>query len=617
MNGKALSSKAISILLLAAALAGCTDNPLETAAPTAAVSTETTAKEPKAAPAPSIPASSSVTYDNYDLSTDWQSKNPNYIELKDSSASLKGTGAALSGNQIMIMQSGVYVISGKMDNGQIIVDTENKGTVQLVLNGMELTRSDSSAIYVKKADKTVITLAEGSRNTVSDGKNYKKMDAEDEPNAAIYSKDDLTVNGAGSLTIAGNFKDGLTSRDDLKIAGGNIIIRSVDDGILGRDLVAVKEGTLSIEAGGDGIKATNDADGSKGNIALEGGTFTIKSGNDGIQAETSVLIAGGSYTLTAGGGSAKVTKKTGNTASDQESFKGIKAGSDLTIAGGTFKLDTADDGLHSNNSLTVAGGEILIDSGSKGVHADASLTIDGGKTTVTKSYEGLESKLITVNGGETRVISTDDGVNVTAGNEGGPGSKSGSRNEFHVKGGYIAVNSTSDGLDANGSIYISGGTVVVSGPTVGNMGTGALDYDGVLEMTGGTLVSASSLGRAHAPSANTKQYAISMSFPKVQEAGTIVSLKDSNDETIATFAPVKPFQSMVISSPKLKKDASYTLYTGGTSTGNANDGFYDGGTSQAGTKLVSFTIKDMITWLNESGVTTSGSSRGASRPRGQ
>lgn len=157
---------------------------------------------------------------------------------------------------------------------------------------------------------------------------------------------------------------------------------------------------------------------------------------------------------------------------------------------------------------------------------------------------------------------------------------------------------------------------MVSGPTVANMGTGALDYDGVLEVTGGTLISASGTGKAESPSASTTQYSISMNFPTVQQAGTIVTLKDGSNKTIATFAPVKPFQTVVISSPELKKDGSYTLYTGGTSTGTVADGFYSGGDNQGGTKVVSFTVSNVITWLNESGVTTAPSNRGGGGAKG-
>jgi hypothetical protein len=165
-----------------------------------------------------------------------------------------------------------------------------------------------------------------------------------------------------------------------------------------------------------------------------------------------------------------------------------------------------------------------------------------------------------------------------------------------------------DSLDANGSIYMTGGTVVVSGPTADN--NAALDYDGTFEMTGGFLVAAGSSGMAQAPSDTSKQYSIIMTYPQIQQAGTIVNLQDSNGKTIATFTPEKSYQTVVISSPELKKDSSYTLYSGGTATGSTVNGLYTGGEYKGGTKVVDFKVATSVTWLNESGVTTARSGHG-------
>lgn len=350
----------------------------------------------------------------------------------------------MKNSKITITKAGVYVVSGKLDNGQIIVDVQDKGTVRLVLNGVQINCADNAPIYLKNAGKTIISLQEGTENIISDGTKYVLSDAStDEPNAAIFSKDNLTINGTGKLTVYGNYNNGITSKDDLKITGGNIRIYSADDGIMGRDIVAVKEGSITVESKGDAIKSTNDTD------------------------------------------------------------------------------------TTSNNRL-------------------------------------------------------------------------------NINGGYLAVNSMGDGLDANGSIYMTKGTVVVSGPTANN--NGALDYDGTFEMTGGFLIAAGSSGMAQAPSEQSTQNSIIMTYPQTQQAGTIVNLKDSKGNTLATFAPKKNYQTVVISSPELKKNSVYTLYSGGSSSGNENDGLYTDGEYKNGTKIVDFTISNSVTWLNESGVTTSRSS---------
>ncbi len=584
--------------------------------------------------------SSMIKYDEDDYYSDWENANPVYIKLNGTTATVSGSGAAVSGSTVTISAAGVYAISGSLTNGQVVVDSKDEGTVRLVLNGAEITCSNNAPIYIKNAGKTVISLPAGTSNQVTDGKEYVFADAEtDEPSAAIFSKDDLTINGTGSLKVNANYNDGITSKDDLKIMAGSIQIKSADDGVVGKDVVAVKEGTINIEAGGDGIKSTNDTDSEKGFIALQGGNYTLTTGADGIQAETSMLISGGEYNITTNGGSANGTKKsndngqfnpmdrqgantngnannnasgatTTTTESDTESqsAKALKVSADLTITGGTFNIDSADDAIHSNNSVTIENGEFTLKTGDDGIHADSALTVKGGKIDLEKSYEGLESTVITIDGGTIHITASDDGIN---GSDGSSSDANGPQGQFSasedvkvvINGGEITVNASGDGLDSNGSITMTGGTVIVNGPT--DNGNGPLDYNGTFEMSGGFLIAAGSSGMAQAPSTESAQYSIAMTYSQAQKAGTLVHLEDSAGNTILTFAPEKQYQSVVISSPLLKNGGTYTLYSGGTSTGTkAEGGQYSDGTYQNGTKVVSFTLSSSVTWLNESGVTT-------------
>ncbi|SNS92942.1 protein of unknown function [Anaerovirgula multivorans] len=333
-----------------------------------------------------------VTYDDDDFYSDWRNENPNYIELKGTVADSTGTGVEMKEDTITITKAGVYALSGKLDNGQIIVDEQDKGTVKLVLNGVEIHATDSAPIYVKKAGKTIITLEDGTENMISDGENYVfEDDTTDEPNAAIFSKDNLTINGTGKLTVYGNYNNGISSKDDLKITGGQINIYSADDGLMGRDLVAVKDGTITIKSAGDGIKS------SKGLIVLEGDIFNIQADADGIQGETAVYILGGDYSIFSGGGSVDGSDKTNtkgnpmgswrdnNTVANTEqetetkSTKGIKSSTLIAIEGGTFNLDTSDDAIHSDDSIIITDGDITIATGDDGIHADKSIIINGGK----------------------------------------------------------------------------------------------------------------------------------------------------------------------------------------------------------------------------------------------
>ncbi|MDN4494345.1 carbohydrate-binding domain-containing protein [Ureibacillus aquaedulcis] len=566
-----------------------------------------------------------VSYSDDDNYTDWD--NATSIKLEGDSASFDGNGGVvIDGSNITIRTSGVYEISGKLNDGQIIVNAEDEGTVRLILNGVEINSSTSAPIFVEKAEKTVVSLEDGTTNTLSDGEDYVYENSDDdEPNAALFSKDDLTINGDGTLIVNGNYNNGIASKDELKVTGGTIQIKAADDGLMGRDLVAVKDGKITITAGGDGIKSTNDKDASKAIIAIEGGTFDIESANDGIQAETSLLIADGNFTITSGGGSPETIETNENnqmpgmpgemkdtaattsasTETETESTKGLKAAVEVAIGGGSFTIDTLDDAVHSNNSITITGGVLEVATGDDGIHADTSILTKGGTINVTKSYEGVESKSITIADGEIHVNASDDGINIGGGNDASgrdfAATENTEENVLSINGGYVYVNSMGDGLDSNGSIAMTDGTVIVSGPT--NNNNASLDYDQSFNIDGGLLIASGSAGMAMATSEESAQQSIMMTFTETQAAGTVLQLEDSNGESVLTFAPDKDYQSVVISSPQLKKDASYTLSSGGKATGTESDGLFTEANYEGGTNEVDFTISDTVTWLNESGVT--------------
>lgn len=632
-----------------------TTSAVTTSATTAAASSQSSDTTAAALPA-SVAVSDVVTFDEAEKAVAWNAETSTTIKLNGTSAAVTGSGAKASGGSVTISAAGTYVLSGTLSDGQVVVDVQDDGDVHLVLNGAAIHDNDSAGIYIKEADNVVITLQEGTENTISDGETYVFADAAtDEPSAAIFSKADLAINGTGKLTVVASYNDGITSKDDLKIVSGTIDITAADDGIVGKDMVAIADGTVTIKAEGDGIKSTNATDEGRGFIAIADGTFTIEAGNDGIQAETALIVDGGTFNLVTGGGSANgevkqeegpggmqrggmnATSATGTstdaaatatTATESTSAKGLKAGGDLTVNGGTFAIDSADDALHSNSNVTVTGGELEMASGDDGIHADALTTIAGGSINITKSYEGIEGANITISGGETHVVASDDGINVAGGSDETSEAAGGRADQFSaassnlltISGGYVTVDAAGDGLDSNGSITMTGGTVIVNGPT-GN-GNGSLDYDGSFDISGGTLVAAGSSGMLQATADDSSQSTIAMTFSQAQQAGTLVHLQDSDGNTIMTFAPSKNYQSVVISSPKLTQGGSYTLYTGGSSTGSDADGMYTDGAYTGGTKVTDFEISSSVTWLNESGVTTAssgggfGGGGGGGRPQG-
>ena len=547
------------ILLGFSLLSACTGDSSPTTSQTTAAVTSTAATTPASSGTASsddavqVVASKTPTveYKSDDLDVRWSSDTAAAIILNGSSISFNGSGATVKGSKITITAAGTYVVSGNLTDGQIIVDATDKDLVRLVLNGVSLTCSSSAPIHVLNAKKVVIILADGTANKITDGESYILTDTEaEEPNAAIFSKSDLTFTGSGSLTVDANYNHAIFSKDDLKIISGTITVTAVTDGLKGRNYVAIKDGVIKITAGSDGIQANNSEDAAKGFVIIDGGTIAIEAGKDGIQAETNLLINNGSISLTA-----------------------------------------SDDGLHANTTIT----------------------INGGSLDILKSYEGLESAMITVNNGMISLNASDDGFNVAGGNDGSAMGGRPGQNDFtatgnyflNINGGTIVMDAGGDGLDSNGSITMTGGTVLVCGPTSNN--NGAVDYNGTFKLTGGLLVAAGSSGMAEAPDSTSTQYSILVGFDSAIPANTLVHVATESGAEILTFMPTKAYQSIVFSSPDLANGTTYQVYTGGSSSGKATNGLYSGGTCTGGTLMASLTI---------AGITTTAGSVGGMNPGG-
>ena len=541
-----------------------------------------------------------------------------HVEFNGDSIALKGRGAKVNGSTITITSSGAYNISGRLDNGRIIVDTKDKEKVDLILSGVDVTCSKSAPIYIINSEKTVITLSDGAKNYMTDGDSYVLDNAESgEPSAAIFSNDDLTITGKGFLTINAKYHHGIQSKDDLKITGGNITVNAANDGIKGKDRITVKDGNITVKAGGDGMQSNNTEDPGKGEVSIEGGTVKIAAGGDGIQAQSNLIIGGGNITISSGSSSSAGRTRydrwgrrgmaSSNTGSTSVSTKGIKAGVDLTINGGTINIDSSDDSLHSGSSLKISGGKITLASADDAIGAKSTIEINGGDINITKCYEGIESSVITIKNGNIRLVSSDDGINsVTKDNRrsmgwGGRGFDGGGNNSLNINGGHIAVDAYGDGFDINGPINMTGGTVIINGPT-DNM-NGPLDYSWGFNITGGFIVAAGSSGMAMVPGGTTSstQYSTMVWFSSWQEGGTIVHVRAGDGKEILTFSPSKAYSSVALSSPELKNGTTYTIYTGGSSTGKVTDGLYSGGKYAPGVQNDSFTISSAVTYAGSGG----------------
>lgn len=396
-----------------------------------------------------------------DLSGEYDSASAIAVQLNGSSAETTSSAVTVDGSTITITDEGTYVFSGTLDDGQIVVDAEDTDKVQIVFNGVTINCSDSAPVYIKNADKVFLTLEAGTDNTLTDGTEYVQTD-ENTVDGVIFSKTDLTLNGEGSLTIEGNYQNGIVVKDEFCITGGTYSITAVKDGINSNDGVKINGGTITISAEtGSGIQSKNSEDSTKGYIYICGGEVNVTNSVEGIE------------------------------------------GTAVIIEGGTINITSSDDGFNATNGMAA---------------------------TTTTSGMGKET------------------------------SENDSNAYLSISGGTIKVNASGDGLDSNGSMFISGGTIYVSGPD--SSGNGALDYNGTADITGGTIIAVGSSGMAQGFSDTSTQYSILNNFSSTSAAGTEITITDADGNVLASFTPDKQYQSVVVSSPDLENGGTYTLTSG-------------------------------------------------------
>lgn len=518
--------------------------------------------------------SSTDMFTERDLAGTYEESGAVYVTLSDDGITGETDGVAINGQTVTITAEGTYIFSGTLSEGQIVVDADN-AKVQIVFDNVDITCASSAAVYVKSAEKVFVTLAEGSQNTLRNTDEYVAID-DNNIDAVIFAKSDLTLNGTGSLTIVSAEGHGIVSKDDLKITGGTYDITAAGHALSGKDSVRIADGTFILTAEKDGIHAENADDEEKGYIYIADGDFTITSDGDGMDASNIVQIEDGTLDITAGGGAANSLKThesdmpgggmsqnierpdgesmPQDTTTDESgtSTKGIKAGGGMYLNGGTYQIDSADDSIHSNANITIADGTYTLATGDDGVHADDALIVNGGTITVTESYEGLEGLTVTIDDGTIDITASDDGIN-TAGEK------------MELNGGYIHILAGGDGVDSNGDLTINGGEIYIDGPS--DNGNSAIDYGdrSSAYVNGGTLVAIGSSGMAEVMSDSSKQKVLMVKLGEQMEGGNVV-LTDSEGNVIVSYTALKTYDCVIISTAEVESGATYTLTTSGTMT---------------------------------------------------
>ena len=463
---------------------------------TAADSTDTTESQQ------AVSTGDTLSYDDMftdrDLDVGYEESDSVKISLSDDSTTVSSgssdnsstddtlDGVTVDGNVITITSGGTYIISGTLSEGQLVVDADDE-KVQLVLDNADITCATSAAIYVKSAGKTFITLAEGSENILMNTAEFEAID-DNNIDAVIFSKDDLTLNGSGTLTINSENGHGIVSKDDLKITGGTYNITAASHALSGKDSVRIAEGTFNLVSGKDGIHSENTDDSSKGYVYIAGGEFTIDSTGDGIDASNIVQIDDGTFDITAGGGVENSTKThednmmggpgggngpqmgeapsgeapdgnapsgeapDGNAPSEKPSGEAPQGGSGNNSSENSRSDNSSSDRetppeKPDSNTDQPAGTDQAAgtdqsesdtsdsDSAStKGIKADGRLYINGGTFTINSADDSVHSNsAVTINDGTYTLTTGDDGVH--------------SGEALEINGGTITISESYEGLE--------------------------------------------------------------------------------------------------------------------------------------------------------------------------
>lgn len=545
MKKNSIIKSATSITLLAAlALTGCSATSTSNASATATSVTSTSASnssgtKSKAADSFStdVKSGAKLAEDTHYSAKDvtWDSSSEVTIDLSNPTAT---DGVTVSDGVITITKAGNYKLTGTYE-GQIKVEAADSDMVRLILNNATITNSTGAAINVVEADEVVIYTASGTTNTVSDGSSYSDT-ASGSPDAAIYSKSDLTLAGEGTLKVEGKYEEGIHTTDGLVIASGTLEVTAANTGIKGKDYVDILDGTVTVTASQDGIKATNDTDGNRGWVRLSGGTVNISAGDDGFKAERVLEISGGTLNIT-------------------QSNEGIEA-QYINILDGTVNVTSSDDGINASYSTT--------STSTASASTSTTQTTQGNQN--NQAAQGNQSAPQAPSGGSGQAPSGSMGQPPAGGGAGGGGAAGGMGGgggtfevvdaTINITGGTVTVNANGDGIDSNGTATLSGGTLVVNGPFTG--GNASLDTNGDLLLNGATVAAGNSGDMFEAPSTSSTSGYVKISNVSNLSAGTTVQVADSSGNVVANCKVTNSNTALIlVSSSKITKGESYTVYT--------------------------------------------------------
>ena len=463
--------------------------------------------------------SGSTYFTKNDKDGDWEENEyTTHISLDGSDGTIDGNGAYFLNGNLVISQAGWYVISGSLEDGKIVVDASDSSKVWIKLNSVTINCSDDACLRVNQADKVFLTLADGTENSFTSGSSYSEEALSDNTGGTIFSHDDLTINGSGSLTVTAEYKHGIDVNDSLVITGGNIKVTAPQDGIHVNDSFRLMDAMLTLDVGDDGVHSDDE-------LYIESGTVLISSSYEGFEAVT------------------------------------------VDIVGGDITIYSTDDGINANGGSTMmgpgnmSGGPPPLPPNHGGNNMGENSPNINDSTNNMSSRPPLPPNHEGNNRGDNS-SSTNDVTNNTS-------SQTEDKETYiRIGGGNLTIinenGRDADGLDSNGSIYIDGGNIRISLPGEGT--NNAIDYGsesgGECIVTGGTVLAFRGSGMVEEFSANSTQCAVLYNLDSSVAGGTIFRVLDKNGDEIMSYEPVNNYTSVGFSSPELTVGKTYSIMYG-------------------------------------------------------
>ena len=503
--------------------------------------------------------------------------------------SLSIEGVKYSSNLLKIEKAGTYALSGTL-NGAVEVKGINE-EIRIILNNATIKTLDTQAIaplMFKSHESTrILTVYDGTTNTLSDSVGDTEADGD---SAVIQAKkSSLVINGSGTLNLnaVGEDASAIKVKQELYIIDSTLNINAVKNGIKADKKLVVENANITVVAGNDGIKNDMEAETQEdanlyassaeyGYMYIKNTSLNIKSGDDALAANNYLFIENRESDVidivTNNGCPNSITESS----SDKANGKAIKVGGitlvsgttetdipasyednyTLILKGGTYNVNSNDDAISSKGNLYIVDGTFNLSTGNDGIHAEYLSSVSGGNITVNKSYEALEGATVDVSGGKLVLHSVDDGIN--AANK----DLKNYAYSINVSGGDIYVEAQGDGVDSNGTILMTGGTLIIDGPTESM--NGSLDSDRGILVNGGNLVAVGSKGMVENPGTNSEQCYINLTMSTTQNANTKIEIFDEDNNSIYTHTPAKKYQSVIMSLKEIEIGKTYKIVVGTT-----------------------------------------------------